>query len=87
MLLTARLQVFPVFNSFGFKAPEPHITVAYIYDPRDKGTNGTRHTDKAADALVAALNAEFAGKPVPVVEVRVDDNEFKYYGRLPNGKR
>lgn len=73
-----------MFNSFGFKASEPHITVAYIYDQRDKGTGNTRYTDKAAAALVAELNAEFAGKPVPVIEVRVDDNGFKHYGKLPN---
>ena len=78
------VQVFPVFNSFGFDAPEPHVTVAYIYDPKDTGTGGTRHTDQAAKMLVDALNAEFAGSLVPIVDVQVDDNGFESYGKLPH---
>ncbi|NBT36009.1 MAG: hypothetical protein EBT03_10825 [Betaproteobacteria bacterium] len=62
--------------------PKVHITVAYLFDPRDAGQQTPVHTIKLADSLVDQLNDQFKGKAVDVSGMSFDDNGFQYYGMI-----
>ena len=79
-------ETYPVFNQFGYKQPEAHVTVAYVYDKRDDGKDSSFYTQCAADILVKKLNEALCGTNVPVAEMFVDDNGFQYYGTVAANK-